>query len=103
MKDKAYIVWLVLILAAFGMGLFVHKKWIQEPIPEPLISTKIDSLMKLNDVLTDSIAYYKSEIKQGGKEITRWRTKYDTIQVASNSLELIQNLRAVANTPIPNE
>lgn len=99
-KKSVIIVVVVLIVGVAG-GFFGRKIW-DGPQPPAAIETQaiLDSLMQVNYALQDSIARIVSKSEVAKQEVIRYRTIYDSIYITENTQELLQNLKATANTPI---
>lgn len=94
--------WLIAIalVVGLGIGFMLHKKIVDPSIPEPWDTHKIDSLMEVNRTLQDTLADVRAEIRQIAPTVIKYKHDYDTIVMYTESDQLIQSLRAIANTPV---
>lgn len=102
-KKSVIIVLVVLVVGVVG-GFFVRKIW-DGPQPPAAIETQhiLDSLMQVNYALQDSLTKAQSKTEIIRQEVIKYRTVYDSIYITENTAELLQNLKATANTPIEDE
>lgn len=86
---------ILLTLAVYG-----GYKWGKGPPPPPIDMHKIDSLNNVVLTLEDSLRTIKTKTETITKVIYKYKMRYDTISLRTDSREIVASLKRTAATPI---
>lgn len=99
-NKKSMIFWGITFVVIAAIGFYAGYKWGPGPDPVPIDMHKIDSLNHIVLTLEDSLRTIQNKTETITKVIYKYRTKYDTISLRTDSREIVESLRKIAAKPI---
>lgn len=88
------------ILVLFALGVYLGFRWGKGPEPPPIDMHKIDSLNNVVLTLEDSLRSIQTKTETITKVIYKYKMRYDTISLRTDSREIVASLKRTAATPI---
>lgn len=99
-NKKSLIFWISLIVILVSLGVYAGYKWGKGPEPTPIDMHKIDSLNHIVLTLEDSLRTIQNKTETITKVIYKYKTRYNTIALRTDSREIVESLRKLAAKPI---